>query len=232
MMPKPIRRKRSRPNTCTPRTKSETLFRGRSSIGIATALSLVLLCSLFAGGCRDVVERKNVRPVVMHDVPAKRLAFRFQADIGLPREIKTDEVGDKIEAIQKDFNTNRISDALVRTVASPDGRRVLALYGTGDEPNEAFRIDLYSNDGTFLRNLTSPDLACAFPDTVAWSPNGNFMTFIAHRSTRAKPSPTPPVELAQLPAPSGSPTPLAAASVAPAFAPVRLFTTEQIYIAN
>ena len=197
-----------------------------------TTLSLGLLCSLFAGGCRDVVEHKDVRPLVMHDVPAQRLAFRFQADTGLPKEIKTDEAADKIEAIQKDFNSNRINDALVRTVASPDGRRVLALYGTAEEPNEAFRIDLYSDDGKFLRTLTPPDLACAFPDTVAWSPNGNFITFIAHRSTRAMPSPTPPAELQPLPAPSGSATPLAAASVAPAFAPVRLFTTEQIYMAN
>ena len=39
-------------------------------------------------------------------------------------------------------------------------------------------------------------------------------------------------EALQLYSPSGSPTPQTAPSVAPAFAPVPLFTTEQIYIAN
>ena len=181
------------------------------------------------------VETRDVRPLVMHDVPAQRLAFRFRADTGLPREIKTEEVSDKVEAIQKDFTSNRKDDALVRTVPSPDGRRVLALYGTADEPNEAFRIDLYSDDGKFLRNLTPPNLACAFPDTAAWSPDGNHITFIAHRSTHATPTPTPPVDaenIEPLPSSSGSPAPRALPSVAPAFAPVTLFTTEQIYIAN
>src|SRR6202171_5473181 len=204
MMPKPIRHKRSRPITCKPRTKSKTSFGGGSQIGMITTLSLGLLCSLFAGGCRDVVEHKDVRPLVMHDVPAQRLAFRFQADTGLPKEIKTDEAADKIEAIQKDFNSNRINDALVRTVASPDGRRVLALYGTADEPTEAFRIDLYSDDGKKLRNLRPPGLAGAFPETVAWSPDGNNITFVAHRSTRATPSPTPLEDLIALPSPSPS----------------------------
>ena len=194
---------------------------------------LLLLGSIFAAGCHDVPERRDdVRPLVMHDVPAQNLAFRFAADTDQPAGVRTEEAGDKIESIQKDFNTNRVNDALVRTVASPDGRRVLALYGTADEPNEAFRIDLFSDDGRFLRNLTPPDLACVFPDTVAWSPDGNHIAFIAHRSTRATPSPTPLTDLALLPSPSGSPTPLAAPSVAPAFAAVSLFTTEQIYIAN
>jgi len=171
----------------------------------------------------------------MHDVPANRLAYRFQPDIALPSSLKSEDAGDKVEAIQKDFNTNRLNEALLRTVPSPDGRRVLALYGTVDEPTEAFRLDLYADDGKLIRNLTPPDLACAFPNTVAWSPDGNHITFIAHRSTRATPSPTPPedvVATAPTPLPSGSVAPVASPSVAPVFAPVALFTTEQIYIAN
>ena len=220
-MPKLISYKRSR--------------RPQSSTSIVIALSFVLLCILI-GACRNVIEhRDDVRPLVMHDVPAQRLAFSFQADTGLPAGIKTEEMVDKNEVIQKDFNTHRTNDALLRTVAAPDGRRVLALYGTADEPNEAFRIDLYADDGTFLRNLTPPELACGFPDTVAWSPDGNFITFVAHRSARVTPSPTPPEDVPEtvpLPSPSGSSSPLASPSVAPKFAPVQLFTTEQIYIAN
>jgi hypothetical protein len=51
----------------------------------------------------------------------------------------------------------------------------------------------------------------------------------------ATPTPTPSVDfenIEPLPSSSGSPAPRALPSVAPAFAPVTLFTTEQIYIAN
>ncbi|HET9785894.1 MAG TPA: hypothetical protein VFP47_02110, partial [Pyrinomonadaceae bacterium] len=92
----------------------------------------------------------------------------------------------------------------------------------------AFRIDLYAADGRFLRNLISPNLSCVFPETVAWTSDSNFITFIARKSVTPTPTPTPPVEL--VPEPESSPLPLA--SVAPAFPPVTAFNTEQIYICN
>ena len=147
----------------------------------------------------------------------------------MPSDLKADDADDKIEAIQLDFNTGRQNDALVRTMKSPDGQRALALYGAADEPSQEFHIDLYSSDGKFLRNLTPPDLACVFPETVSWSPDGNFITFIGHRGVKPTPSPTPPgVSLPEVP--EGEATPLP--SVAPAFPPVALFSTEQIYICN
>jgi hypothetical protein len=193
-------------------------------------LLITLLIAIPSAGCRNVVEHRDVRPLVMHDVPAKRLAYRFEADTGLPPDIKTEESTDKVASVQTDFNTNRKDDALVRTLVSPDSQRVLALYGTADEPREAFRIDLYSSGGRFLRNLTPPDLAGAFPETVAWSPDGNYITFIAHKSTKPSPSPTP-LEDIETP-PSVLPSPVPSPSAAPAFTPVPLYNTEQIYICN
>jgi hypothetical protein len=163
----------------------------------------------------------------MRDVPAQRLAYRFEADIVPPAEIRNEDADDKIEAIQTDFNTRRQDDALLRTVRSPDGQRALVLYGTGDEPSQAFHIDLYSSDGKFLRNVTPPDLSCVFAEAVAWSPNGNVITFIAHKSVKPTPTPTPPPAL-QPETVEASPLP----SVAPAFAPVAAFNTEQIYMSN
>lgn len=164
---------------------------------------------------------------MLRDVPAQRLAYKFQPDITLPDELKTQETDYKIEAIQLDFDSRRTNDALVRTVRSPDGHRALVLYNSGDEPTQAFRIDLYSSDGNFIRNLTPPDLSCVFPEAVLWSPDGNSITFIAHKNVTPAPSPTPldaappePIEAAPLP------------TVAPAFAPVQVFNTEQIYICN
>ncbi len=179
-------------------------------------------------GCKAITDRQDVRPLVLRDVPAQRLAYRFEADIGIPAELQAPEPNEKLASIQADFTTRRPNDALLRTVASPDGQRALALYGTEDEPGPAFRIDLYASDGRFLTNLIPPTLSCVFPETVAWTSDGNFITFIAHKSVKPAPTPTPPIDLA--PEPESSPLP--APSVAPAFPAVAAFNTEQIYICN
>jgi hypothetical protein len=203
--------------------------------GVKETSSLLLSCfALLLSGCAacsSVSQRQDVRPLVLRDVPAQRLAYRFEADVTVPAEVSNQEADDKIEGIQTDFNTHRQDDALLRTVRSPDGQRALALYGLADEPSQEFHIDLYSADGRFLRNLIPPDLACVFPETVAWSPDGNFITFIGHKAVKPTPTPTPPG--ASPPEPdleTGGAAPLP--SVAPAFAPVAVFNTEQIYMCN
>ena len=178
--------------------------------------------------CRSVIDRQDVRPRVLRDVPARNLAYRLTPDVSPPSaEI---EDFDKFPAVANDFAGKRKDEALIRTVVSPDGRRVLALYGAADEPGSTFRIDLYNSDGQFLRNLIPPDIACVFPETVTWSPDGNFINFIARKRATPSPSPTPFEE--PVPQPSGSPLPSPSTSVAPIFAPVASFYTEQLYICN
>ena len=188
---------------------------------------MCLLC-FFVAGCRSVVDRQDVRPRVLRDVPARNLAYRLTPDVSPPPAEVEDF--DKFPAIANDFVAKRKDEALIRTVVSPDGRRVLALYGAADEPGSTFRIDLYNSDGLFLRNLIPPTIACIFPETVTWSPDGNFINFIARKRVMPSPSPTPYEE--PVPQPSGSPLPLPSTSVAPIFAPVQSFYTEQIYICN
>jgi len=212
------------------RRQAKGISHGRSAFGNndrAPLLIISVVLTLLAASCSSITERRDVRPLVLRDVPAQRLAYRFEADIKVPDDIKNEDTGDKIEAIQIDFNTRRENDALLRTVRSPDGQRALVLYGTEDQPSPAFSIDIYSSDGHFLRNLTPPDLSCVFPETVAWSPDGNFITFIAHRGVKPTPTPTPPG--ATLPE-TAEPSPLP--SIAPAFPAVAMFSTEQIYICN
>lgn len=193
------------------------------------SIILTLLANiLFALSCKTVVQRQDVRPRILRDVPAQRLAYRMEPDVSPPSDLKLDDSGDKLGVVQQDFTTKRQNDALIRTVSSPDGRRVLALYGTEDEPTAAFRIDLYSSDGQFLRNLIPPQISCVFPETVAWSPDGNYINFIAHKRVAPSPSPTPLLDT--LPDPDASPVP--SPSIAPAFPPVASFETEQIYICN
>ena len=197
---------------------------------IKTTISpiITILLTLFAAtGCKSVIERQDVRPKVLRDVPARNLAYRLSPDVTSPSS-SFDDQADKHGAVVNDFSTKRKDDALVRTVASPDGRRVLALYGTGDEPGSTFRIDLYNSEGQFLRNLIPPDISCVFPETVGWSPDGNFINFIARKRVAPSPTPTPPNE----PEPDPAASPVPSPSVAPLFAPVTSFNTEQIYICN
>jgi len=186
----------------------------------------ILLTLFFATGCKSVVEHQDVRPKILRDVPARNLAYRLAPDVTAPQQ-DIDDPLEKFGPVVTDFSTKRKDEALLRTVVSPDKRRVLALYGTADEPGSTFRIDLYNADGQFLRNLIPPDIACVFPETVTWSPDGNFINFIARKRVMPSPTPTPEFE------PEASATPAAPApSVGPIFAPVASFNTEQIYICN
>jgi hypothetical protein len=204
------------------------LLRNRKTTSSSILTILTLLALVVS--CKSIIDRQqDVRPRILRDVPAQNLAFRLEPDVSPPAAIKTDDSTDKFAAVQNDFNTpKRKDDALIRTVVSPDGRRVLALYGTADEPSSAFRMDLYNSDGMFLRNIIPPGISCVFPEMVSWSPDGSLINFIAHRRDVPSPSPTPLEDM--LPEASGSPVP--SPSVAPIFAPVASFNTEQIYVCN
>jgi hypothetical protein len=195
---------------------------------------LLLVLMIVAGtACRSLVgDKQSVRPRSLRDVPAQRLAYRFAPDTAAPpAALKTEDPNARLASIETEFETNRKDDALLRTVVSPDAQperqRVLALYATAEEQEELFRIDMYTADGKFIRNLTPPELKGAFASTVAWSPDGNYIAFIARKSPGVKP--TPPALVDDVPEEvPGAPSPTA--SVAPVFAPVPAFDTEQLYI--
>ncbi|HKS29020.1 MAG TPA: hypothetical protein VJS44_14430 [Pyrinomonadaceae bacterium] len=189
--------------------------------------ALLLIAVVAGAGCRKgLLDKRSVAPRTLRDVPAQRLAYKFQADVAAPEgAAEAQSKYTRLETVQRDFDERRKDDALVRTVKSPDGQRVLALYETGDTEQSTFRIDMYAAEGMFLRNVSPPELSGVFAATVAWSPDGNYIAFIARRSASAQPpSSEPPGAATNMPEPS--------ASVAPVFAPVQTFATEQIYICN
>src|SRR5882762_6701647 len=173
-------RARSKPPSARPALSLVTML-------FSAASFVLIICSL---ACRPDTESQLVRPRQLRDVPAQRLAFSFQADVQPPAGITSEDVP-KLAAIQQDFDEHRKADALLGTVVSPNGQRALALYSTADEPTQTFRIDLYSADGKFLRNLTPPDLSVVFQDSVAWSADGGFIAFVGRRNSKPTPSPTP-----------------------------------------
>jgi hypothetical protein len=206
--------------------KSAACFMRRAFL--VKLFALLLIAVVAGAGCRKgLLDRKSVVPRSLRDVPAQRLAYNFQADAAAPAGVSDSQnTNARLEAVQRDFDERRKDDALVRTVMSPDGQRVLALYETGDTEQNTFRIDMYAAAaGTFLRNVSPPEMAGVFAATVAWSPDGNYIAFIARRSATAPPpTAAPPETVTDMPQPS--------ASVAPVFAPVQTFGTEQIYICN
>jgi hypothetical protein len=187
----------------------------------------IIVSLVLAAGCKSVIDRQDVRPKVLRDVPSQNLAYRLTPDTNAPSDTYDDPL-EKLGTVATDFATKRKDEALLRTVVSPDGKRALAVYGTADEPSSAFRIDLYNSEGQFLRNIVPPDISCVFPETVQWSPDGGYINFIAHKRVVPSPTPTPTPDVA--PVPDLSPVP--APSVGPAFPPVESFNTEQIYICN
>lgn len=203
------------------------------------ALLMASACALASSGCKQISESMSVQPRSLRDVPAQRLAFRLEPDVetnNLPANYNSDEAEELLAPVKTDFETRRTEEALLRTLLSPDGQVALALYATSETPEGDYRMDLYSSAGQFLRNVLPPELSGTFPQTVAWSPDGQGIAFIGIRNAAA-PQPTPTPFEPLLPPDAGSagvpptttdaPTPLASAT--PFIAPVPVFNTEQIY---
>jgi hypothetical protein len=196
-----------------------------SSRRLFAAVFLVALCAF--AGCREEALKQTVQALSLRDVPAQRLSYRFEADTPAPAGAETAEET-KLPPVQTDFDTRRKTEVLIRTVPSPDRQRALALYETSDDSQGSFRIDMYAADGKFLRNLTPSDLSGAFRQAVAWSPDGNNISFIGRRSIKAQPTPAPTPGLDEAPPETPTPNP----TVAPNFGPVAIFDTEQVYVCD
>lgn len=189
---------------------------------LLVALSFTLLASV---GCRKSGEKEVAGPDTLRNVPAARLAYSLAVDVDAPAGAVTEKES-ILKTIEDDFDTRRKDDRLLRTVVSPDGLRALALYDTGETQEGEFRIDMYSAEGQFLRNLTPPELSGAFAPVVAWAPDGQSIAFIGRKSLTPQ---TPPDMIPDTARPE---EPIPTPSVAPVFAPVPVFDTEQIYICN
>ncbi|MBK9154670.1 MAG: hypothetical protein IPM25_10725 [Chloracidobacterium sp.] len=222
-------------------------FRYRNK-GIRPAAFAVIV-AIFAG-CAPEPEVPSA-PVItrLAEVPSVRLNFRYEGDVPPPSDTQAEKNTERNAAVQDDFDRNRPHEQLERTLLSPDGKRVLAVYSRlGDQPAE-FRLDMYSAEGQLLTIVTGDSMAVHFPDTIRWSPDSANLAFVAMTRAAAQPQAmqtpaeappaTTPSETEPANANAETPDPEANADsglpTAPTPAPaanVLTFRTEQIYICN
>lgn len=215
-------------------------FRRSGGGGRAAALLLAAVL-LTAPGCKSIRETTglSVVPKSLRDVPAERLAFRFEPDLPedkLPEYLRRDEPEEPAAAIRTAFETQRPDDALIRTVLDPSGMRALVLYGTSATDTD-FRIDLYNTTGQFIRNVLPADLTGVFPGEVEWSPDGANIVFSGVRTPTPQTTPEPPnaapaapPDLSQPPAATADAQP--APTAAPIIPSTQVFRTEQVYVGD
>ena len=134
---------------------------------------------VFAGCSRSGVDVPGAAPSSLSEVPAVRLNYRYEADVPPPDPSKDPAREERNPSVQADFDANRAQEVLDKTLTSPDGKRVLAVYHkAGDLPSE-FRLDMYTADGRILKKVTSETMAVHFPDTIRWSPDSSTVAFVA-----------------------------------------------------
>ena len=168
-------------------------------------LALVACMVVGAAGCRATQDALSVKPKSLRDVPAARLAFRFEPDVkdeSLPESLKKDDAEESLPGIKADFETRRgNTEALMRTVLSPTGQRALALYGTSETDTD-FRIDLYGVGGNFVRNVLPHDLTASFLRRSCGRATANASPSAASAALRRRRRRRPP----KRPTPSTPPT--------------------------
>lgn len=215
-----------------------------SAIVIATFLAVFSV--LMNSGCQSPLFQPKVPAVTpMSEVPAVRLNFRYEADVPAPVIEGAQPAGDDRDAaIQADFDANRLTELLDRTIVSPDKKRIVAVYHRVTDLSSEYRLDMYSAEGKLLKKLTSDSMAVHFPDTIVWSPDSSGLAFVAMLRapqpdlsellslTGQAPSPTPATEPSlddeQPVDPTAATSPAEPTPTAPTG--ILTFRTEQIYI--
>lgn len=209
----------------------------------------LLIASVLTGCSRSADQPGGAMPSSLSEVPAVRLNYRYEADVPAPDAPATARTEERNPAVQNHFDQNRPQEVLDRTLTSPDGTRVLAIYHKVGDGQSEFRLDMYNPTGGLINRITADAMAVHFPDTIRWSPDSSTVAFVAMvRGVTVDETANAPAidpETSEAPAnqntnTSASPeAPVVDANAAPAAAPlppaptgILTFRTEQIYICD
>jgi len=137
----------------------------------------------------------SVAPATLRDVPAVKLNFRFETDVPAPpaNAVQTTQTEERNAAVQNDFDQNRPQELVDKTIASPDKKRVLAVYHKAEDLPAEFRLDVYSADGKLIQKITHDGMAVHFAETIVWSPDSTALAFVAMARVAGAPSSQPGV---------------------------------------
>jgi Tol biopolymer transport system component len=146
------------------------------------------LAPLALTGCSGPEGSPGVSQTSLGQVPAVRLNYRYEADVPPPTEPAKTQTEERNAAVQSDFDNTRPDEVLDKTIRSPDGKRIVAVYHRLNDLPSEFRLDMYSTDGKPMRKMTSDLMAAHFPDTIRWSPDSATVAFVAMvRGVQAEP---------------------------------------------
>lgn len=163
-----------------------------------------------AFGC-PMPQPKKAEPTVipLKEIAAQRLNYRFEADVPAAtlESKKPVQNTERNESVQLAFDETRPMQILERTITSPNGERVLAVYRKASDLISEFRIDVFSTDGKLIRKITHEEMAVHFPDTILWSPDSANLAFVA--MVRGQKKDIEGAELEEKKTPSPTPTPVA-----------------------
>ncbi len=144
---------------------------------------LIVLAALAAisGACQsNIFKQSNVTPAALREVPSVRLGFRYEGDVPAPATANQNVQADELNpAVRADFDGNRASDLLAKTIVSPDKKRVLVAYSREGDIRDTFRLDMYAADGKFIRRVSPDIMAVDFLDSIVWSPDSANVAFVA-----------------------------------------------------
>lgn len=147
----------------------------------------------------------SVAPATLRDVPAVKLNFRFETDVPAPpaSAVQTAQTEERNAAVQNDFDQNRPSELLDKTISSPDKKRVLAVYHQAEDLPAEYRLDVYTIDGKLVQKITHDGMAVHFAETIVWSPDSTALAFVAMARIGGAVSGQP--SISPMPSPTTSP---------------------------
>jgi len=208
---------------------------------VKISLTALLLAAISGTACQSpLFDKKEAVTVTMRDTPAVRLNYRYESDVPPPTLEAKQSTDERDASVQADFDANRLTELLDKTIVSPDKKRIVAVYHRISDLTSEYRLDMYTADGKLLKKMTADSMAVHFPDTIVWSPDSTLVAFVAMIRV------ADPMAGLTLPTPSVTPiVPDANTAIDPAtdpaYAPVTAptpaaptgiltFRTEQIYL--
>lgn len=233
--------------------------RRRYMLKRAFVSSIICAGAAIAAGCGNAepANTRAVMPTSLSEVPAVQLNYRYEPDVPEPEVAPAAADAELQPAVRAHFEGERPGELLDRTLTSPDGARVLAIYHKETDLPAEFRLDMYGSDGRMIQKITADTMAVHFPDTIVWSPDSTHLAFVAmirgaqgenpDGTLDTEPTPTPGAEVpadanantdANLADPEANamaipaePDPLAEPTPTAPLG-VLTFRTEQIYLCN